>query len=55
MRSRLALATAALGLLLTGCDENETVRLEPPAPSAAPATMTPATSPPSALIGHRGA
>lgn len=55
MRSRLALATAALGLLLTGCDENETVRLEPPAPSTSPAAITPATSPPSTPIGHRGA
>lgn len=55
MRSCLALLTATLGLLLTGCDENETVRLEPPAPSAAPAAITPATSPPSTPIGHRSA
>lgn len=35
MRSYLALAAAIIGLFLAGCDENETVRLEPPAPSPA--------------------
>ncbi|WP_157090942.1 hypothetical protein [Nocardiopsis listeri] len=55
MRSCLGLVTATLGLLLTGCDENETVRLEPLAPSPTPAAITPAISPPSTPIGHRGA
>lgn len=35
MRSYLALIAAIIGLFSTGCDETETVRLEPPAPSPA--------------------
>lgn len=55
MRSCLALIAATLGLLLTGCDENETVRLEPPAPSSAPAATSPHDLPAIHPIGHRSA